>query len=61
LATIPSYKCIKDFSIGLFQNKNDKVMLVNNNNAKIVSSIGFLLLHIKIIIGNNKNKVVIDK
>jgi hypothetical protein len=36
-------------------------MFVSNNNAKIISKIVLFLLYKKIIIGKNKNKVVIDK
>jgi hypothetical protein len=36
-------------------------MFVSNNNAKIYSQIVLFLLYKKIMIGNNKNKVVMDK
>jgi hypothetical protein len=36
-------------------------MFVSNNNAKIYSQIVLFLLYKKIMIGKNKNKVVMDK
>jgi hypothetical protein len=37
LAKTPSYKCINEFLIGFFQNKNDNIELINNKNANMIS------------------------
>jgi hypothetical protein len=49
-----------EFCIGFDQNKDDKRMFMNNNNAKRVSYRLLSSLYMKTMIGKNRNRLVID-
>jgi len=49
-----------EFCIGFVQNKDDKMMFMNNNNAKRVSYRLLLSLYMNTMIGKNRNRLVMD-